>query len=118
MSHWSRLPHQRRVRLRRVLVASSAVGVSVLALAARRSQPSTAQLRDELESVKGELNLARAQVERANSIIRSSTAYSVTADVARSIFDASLREGIDPELAFRLVRLESDFNAHAVSTAG
>ena len=34
------------------------------------------------------------------------------------MFDASLREGIDPELAFRLVRLESEFNARAVSKTG
>ena len=34
------------------------------------------------------------------------------------VFDASLREGIDPELAFRLVRLESEFNPRAVSKVG
>jgi soluble lytic murein transglycosylase-like protein len=34
------------------------------------------------------------------------------------VFDASLREGIDPELAFRLVRLESEFNEHAISKVG
>jgi soluble lytic murein transglycosylase-like protein len=29
-----------------------------------------------------------------------------------------MREGVDPELAFRLVRLESEFNPHAVSKTG
>ena len=38
--------------------------------------------------------------------------------MAGKVFDASLREGIDPELAFRLVRLESEFNARAVSKVG
>src|SRR5207244_442552 len=41
-----------------------------------------------------------------------------TAGLAGSVFDASLREGIDPELAFRLVRLESEFNERAVSKVG
>jgi soluble lytic murein transglycosylase-like protein len=38
--------------------------------------------------------------------------------MAGKVFDASLREGIDPELAFRLVRLESEFNEHAISKVG
>jgi soluble lytic murein transglycosylase-like protein len=38
--------------------------------------------------------------------------------LAGKVFDASLREGIDPELAFRLVRLESEFNERAVSRVG
>lgn len=75
-------------------------------------------MRDELENTKGELSLVRAQIERANAIIHYSTQFRVAADVAGNVLDASLREGIDPELGFRLVRLESDFDAHAVSTAG
>jgi soluble lytic murein transglycosylase-like protein len=34
------------------------------------------------------------------------------------VFDASVREGVDPELAFRLVRLESEFNPKAISKVG
>ena len=76
------------------------------------------KLRYELETTKGELNLVRAQFERADKIIQFSTRYGITAAMAANVFDASLREGIDPELAFRLVRLESEFNAHAVSKVG
>ena len=32
--------------------------------------------------------------------------------------DVASAEGIDPELAFRLVKLESDFNPHATSPVG
>src|SRR4051812_16525957 len=78
----------------------------------------TRKLRDELESAKGELSLARARYERAEKIIQYSTQYGITAGLAGHVFDASLREGIDPELAFRLVRLESEFNAHAISKVG
>ena len=76
------------------------------------------KLRDELESAKGELSVARARYERAEKIIQYSTKYGITAGLAGNVFDASLREGIDPELAFRLVRLESEFNAHAISKVG
>ncbi|HEX3868534.1 MAG TPA: lytic transglycosylase domain-containing protein [Gemmatimonadaceae bacterium] len=108
----------RGARFRRALLASGTLGVTAMALAAYRMRPAHAARRDELESMRGELNLARAQIERANAIIRFSTAYGVNAAVATSVLDASLREGIDPDLAFRLVRLESDFDARAVSKTG
>ena len=76
------------------------------------------KLRDELESAKGELTVAKARYERAEKIMQYSTKYGITAGLAGSVFDASLREGIDPELAFRLVRLESEFNPRAVSKVG
>jgi len=76
------------------------------------------KLRDDLESAKGELTLARARYERAEKIMSYSTKYGITAGMAGNVFDASLREGIDPELAFRLVRLESEFNPRAISKVG
>jgi hypothetical protein len=42
------------------------------------------------------------------------TRYNVTEPLARMIYDVSLEEGIDPELTFRLVRVESVFDANAV----
>ena len=78
----------------------------------------TRKLRDELAVGEGELSLLRAQFERADKIIQYSTKYGIPAGMAGKVFDASLREGIDPELAFRLVRLESEFNARAVSKVG
>jgi hypothetical protein len=78
----------------------------------------TRKLREELETTKGELNVMRAQYERANKIIEYSSKYGVPAALAGKVFDASLREGLDPELAFRLVDGESQFNTHAVSKVG
>jgi soluble lytic murein transglycosylase-like protein len=80
--------------------------------------PDTRGLRSELANTKGELSLVRAQFERADKIIQYSIKYGITAGMSTNVFDASLREGIDPELAFRLVRGESEFNAHAVSKVG
>lgn len=79
---------------------------------------SNRKLRQELEATQGELNLVRAQLERADRILHFSKRYNITGEMATNVFDAAVREGIDPELAFRLVRLESEFNARAVSRVG
>lgn len=44
--------------------------------------------------------------------------YRISHELASSIHDAARNEGIDPELAFRLVRVESNFNPRARSYAG
>jgi len=75
-------------------------------------------LSQSLEATRGELAVARLQVERANAIIDYSTHYNIPADLAAAIYDVALSEGVDPGLAFRLVRTESGFNANAKSKVG
>src|SRR6266568_5071885 len=75
-------------------------------------------LEQSLEATRGELAVARLQLERANAIIDFSTHYSIAADLAAAIYDVSLAEGVDPALAFRLVRVESGFNPKAKSKVG
>ena len=72
----------------------------------------------QLDSARGELALAQAQLDRANKIIGFSTQYGINAELAATIADVARAEGIDPELAFRLVKLESDFNIRATSPVG
>ena len=72
----------------------------------------------QLDSARGELDLAHAQLDRANTIISYSSRYGIGAGLASTIVDVAQAEGIDPELAFRLVKLESDFNTHATSPVG
>ena len=69
-----------------------------------------------LESTKGELAVSRAQVDRANAIIQFSGVYQVPADLAAAIYDMALSEGIEPDVAFRLVRVESGFKPKALSS--
>ena len=78
----------------------------------------TRKLRQELENARGELALVQAQYDRANRIMQYSTRYEIGAGLAGKIFDGALRERVDPELAFRLVRLESEFNHRATSNVG
>src|SRR5256885_16930558 len=64
-------------------------------------------LEQALEATRGELAVARLPLERANAIIDYSTHYAIAADLAAAIYDVALAEGVDPALAFRLMRVPS-----------
>ena len=76
------------------------------------------RLRDELSDAQGSLDLATAELDRMKRVFEYSSRYSIGADLAGDIFDVALAEGIDPELGFRLVKVESDFNERATSPVG
>ena len=97
-------------------VAANAEAAPVSRRGAFRLDVSTDRtLTAQLDSARGELELAQTQLDRANKIIGFSTQYGINAQLAGNIVDVARAEGIDPELAFRLVKLESDFNVHATS---
>lgn len=73
---------------------------------------------DQLAQTQGQLDLANAQIERYKAVVGYSTQYKISADLATSIYDIAVAEGIEPNLAFRLVKVESDFNEHATSPVG
>ena len=128
--------YRRRKRLKRTALALSFFGAAAFVLGNRNPAAPTAEaapvhdsgfkinvatdrsLTFALDSAKGELELVRAQLERANKIIGYSSRYHIGADLAGTIVDVASAEGIDPELAFRLVKLESDFNVRATSPVG
>jgi soluble lytic murein transglycosylase-like protein len=115
-----------------MLLASGAIGAVVLLLGTQILQERAAtastfsfglpgesrRLRDELDAARGELQLAQAQLDRANQILSYSSRYRISADIAASIYDIALAEGLEPDLAFRLVRVESQFNEKATSPVG
>lgn len=123
---------QAKVRRWRMLLTSGAVGAVVLLLGAQVFQERAAtattfsfglpgesrRLREELDAARGELQLAQAQLDRANQILSYSSRYRISADIATSIYDIALAEGLEPDLAFRLVRVESQFNEKATSPVG
>lgn len=108
------------------LVVSSIGGWARRATADDQPAPVTApallgelrSLSQALEATRGELAVARLQLERANAVIEYSTYYSIPADLAAAIYDVALSEGVEPGLAFRLVKAESGFNPKAKSKAG
>ena len=75
-------------------------------------------LRQSLNSTAGELELLRLKLGRAESLLEYSARYQITSDLADLIYGTALREGIDPDLAFRMVKVESDFTRGATSAAG
>lgn len=71
-----------------------------------------------LKARQGELELARLELARYANIVDYSKQYKIPADLAMAIYDIALAEGIEPGLAFRLVRVESEFFERAVSPVG
>jgi soluble lytic murein transglycosylase-like protein len=122
----------RRLRRRRsVVVGLALAGLATAFLASRHPLDAHAQmsapsvfpfgnrhLQDELNTTRGQLDLANAQLERLRTVVDYSSRYGIGADVAGSVYDIAISEGIEPELAFRLIKVESDFNERAVSPAG
>ena len=92
---------------------ASATGVTISA-----PQTEVERLRQALDSTAAELDITRNTLHRAERILELGTRYSVNARLATSIYDVALAEGLDPDLAFRVVRLESEFNPRAVSPVG
>jgi hypothetical protein len=127
---------RRRRRLGKVLLVCAFVAATGIAMTGRKTDVANAEptvrggeafftsraivrrLKNDLENAKGNNDLIQGQLDHAYQIIEFSTRFNIPAGLARAIFDASVTQGIDPELAFRLVRLESDFNPKAVSPVG
>ena len=66
----------------------------------------------------GELELARLELARLGNIVDYSAKYKIPANLAASIYDIALAEGIEPGLGFSLVRVESGFFDRAASPVG
>jgi len=58
------------------------------------------------------------QLRRWHRVYRYAGHYGIAPDLAGAIHDVALAEGIEPELAFRLVHAESEFNERATSRVG
>ena len=130
---------RRRNRIRSLFAFVGIASAALLVIANRRPSTATAEaaaipggassfsfgilgenrrLRQDLENAMGEATLLRAQMDRADRIMIFSAKYGIPANLAATIFDVALAERLDPELAFRLVQLESDFNVRATSRVG
>lgn len=118
---WNRI----RRPLRLVLFFAFAFALGMYAASAPGSPLANLETRYLLEkaeakakSREGELELARIELARLHTIMDYSARYQIPADLAASIYDIALAEGIDPGLAYRLVRTESGFVGKAVSPKG
>lgn len=83
-----------------------------------RSEREMRTMRARLTATQEELEHARAELARWHAVFRYSSHYTIPADLAGAIYDIARAEGIEPELGFRLVHLESEFNERARSRVG
>jgi len=108
-----------------MLAIAFVFGVMVAAAPEPMSAPLDRDLRERLARAEAELlarstdlDLLRLEMARLEAITHNSARYRIPADLAADIYDIALSEGIDPSLAFRLVRIESGFVQRAVSPVG
>ncbi len=71
-----------------------------------------------VDTQRGEIDMQQTRIERLEKAYQISTRYGIGSDLAMAIEDIALAEGIDPQIAFELVRVESEFNPRAVSPMG
>jgi soluble lytic murein transglycosylase-like protein len=74
--------------------------------------------RTTLAAREGELSLAKIELARIGAVMANSRQYKIPADLAASIYDIAIAEGIDPKVAYGLVNVESEFFHKAVSPVG
>jgi hypothetical protein len=109
----------------RVAVITSVAFLLGLQLAARPEGARLAALENDVErnrvalhARQGELALVRLEMDRLQEVLAYSNRYAIPADLAAAISDIALAEGIAPEVAFQLVRVESGFYRRAISPVG
>ena len=83
-----------------------------------RMQDRVFSLSANVVGLKGQIDFQKMQIERLERAHQYSARYRIPADLAMAIHEIALSENIDPQLAFELVRVESQFNARAVSPVG
>lgn len=118
---WARYSDGVRLLLR-LGVAGCLIGAASVLPAALRSWE---RLHDELVRAndlvaarEGELQLLRLDMDRLERIFEKAGQHRIPVDLAAQIYDISAAEGLDADLAFSLVRVESNFSPNAISSAG
>ncbi|HUG02268.1 MAG TPA: lytic transglycosylase domain-containing protein [Longimicrobiales bacterium] len=74
------------------------------------------QIHGELRA--GEKAVLLDRITRLDRVVTFSARFGIPADLSGDIYDAAEAEGVEPELAFALVRVESSFRPRAVSSMG
>jgi soluble lytic murein transglycosylase-like protein len=114
---------RRRARRRhRVLLAGAALAAIVLVRERSLEEAAAAPTRHVPLLVKHPEarthEAAHLDLRRWHRVYRYASRYRITPELAGAIHDAAVGEGLEPELAFRVVRVESEFNERATSPVG
>lgn len=98
--------------------AQTAVWLDYDGFVDRQEDRAAAVKADSIAALKEEIALHEFQTERLQAIVENSADYRIPADLARDVYDTAREVGLDPEIAFRMVEIESSFRKDAVSSAG
>jgi soluble lytic murein transglycosylase-like protein len=117
---------RKKPRLDLVPVVRSAILGSLLVITAfmlgartANSNPGSSVIRAMVEpAAPGLSDLQSVEIARLKRITEYSSRFAIPADMAERIEEIARSEGIEPDLAFGLVRAESEFNHRAVSRVG
>jgi soluble lytic murein transglycosylase-like protein len=105
----------------RAAIVGSLLVITAFMLGARTASGGTGSpsvIRAMVEPAPGLGDLQSVEIARLKRITEYSSRYEIPADMAERIVDIARSEGIEPDLAFGLVRAESEFNHRAVSRVG
>jgi hypothetical protein len=85
---------------------------------ASTNQEATAQGADLEESIATRIGEARVDSERDQIVTSAVERYEIEPQLAQEIYDAAVENGVEPRLAYGLVKTESSFKNKAVSHVG
>lgn len=122
-AHRGDVARRRARRRHRVLLAGAALAAIVLVRERSLEEAAAAPTRHVPTLVRNpeggqQLETAHVDLRRWHRVYRYASRYSISPDLAGAIHDAAIGEGLEPELAFRVVRVESEFNERATSPVG
>jgi soluble lytic murein transglycosylase-like protein len=112
-------PRRRRARKRdwtphrRIAVWALGISLAVAVVPPLRSGFGTAR-----NALYVAIEASRAPEANRMAAVRYALRYGISYDLAADVWAIAREEGVDPDLAFRLVRVESRFYERAVSPAG
>lgn len=104
----------------RVALMAGALFLAAFFLGAQSADGTVVQWRERMgiAAPEGAIELQQLEITRLKRIHENSARFGIPADLAERIEDIALAEGIEPHVAFGLVRAESEFNRRAVSPVG
>ncbi|HEX2208485.1 MAG TPA: transglycosylase SLT domain-containing protein [Longimicrobium sp.] len=104
----------------RVALVGGVLFLGAFFLGVQSADSTVIQLRETFGVVapEGAIELKELEIARLKRIHENSSTFGIPADLAERIEDIALAEGIEPRVAFGLVRAESEFNRRAVSPVG
>lgn len=104
----------------RVTLVGGLLFVGAFFLGVQSADSTVVQWREALgvAAPEGAIELQQLEITRLKRIHEHSSKFGIPADLAERIEDIALAEGIEPHVAFGLVRAESEFNRRAVSPVG